>query len=103
MYKFKSKEIQNLIEKNGINNATINIINSKLENLNQKKEQKNLIFKYQGGFASNPDLGQEVSDILIDTIEAKMSLIEGLQNMKNNDIKENEEENKEIENEEKQE
>ena len=103
LYKFKSKEIQNLIEKNGINNATINIINSKLENLNQKKEQKNLIFKYQGGFASNPDLGQEVSDILIDTIEAKMSLIEGLQNMKNNDIKENEEENKEIENEEKQE
>ena len=62
-----------------------------------------MIFKYQGGFASNPDLGQEVSDILIDTIEAKMSLIEGLQNMKNNDIKENEEENKEIENEEKQE
>ena len=106
IYKFRSKEIQNLIEKNGINNATINIINSKLENLNQKKEQKNLIFKYQGGFASNPDLGQEVSDILIDTIEAKMSLIEGIQNMKNdknlidnkNDIKENEEENKEIEN-----
>ena len=104
IYKYKSKEIHDLIEKKGINNATINVINSKLENLNKIKNQKNLIFKYNGGFASNPDLGQEISDILIDTIETKMSLINGLQKMKeSNDIKEHEEKNKEIENVEKQE
>ena len=106
LYNYKSKEIQNIIEKNGIDNATLNIINSKLEKLNQKKEQKDLVLKYQGGFASNPDLGQEVSDILIDSIEAKMNIIEGIQNMKNDknsvdkraDIKENEEENEDVEN-----
>ena len=106
LYNYKSKEIQNIIEKNGIDNVTLNIINSKLEKLNQKKEQKDLVLKYQGGFASNPDLGQEVSNILIDSIEAKMNIIEGIQNMKNDktsedkkaDIKENQEENEDVEN-----
>ena len=100
IYKFKNKEIKNIIEKNGINNATLNVINSKLENLNQKKEQKELLLKYQGGIASNPDLDKEISDILIDTIESKMNLIEGMNNLEKNknknlienDIIENEEE-----------
>ena len=76
------------------------MINSKLENLNQKKEQKELLLKYQGGIASNPDLDKEISDILIDTIESKMNLIEGINNLEKNknknlienDIIENEEE-----------
>ena len=74
----KSNEIQNIIEKNGINETTLEIVNTKLDNLKEKKEQKDLLLKYQGGIASNPDLGEEVCDMLIDSMNAKMSLIDNM-------------------------
>ena len=76
IYKIDNKEIKNLFEKKGLNETTLDIVNSKLENLKEKKEQKALVLKYQGGIASNPELGEEVCDILIDSMQAKISLID---------------------------
>ena len=72
----KNKEIKNLIEKNGLTESTLELVNSKLANLKEKKEQKETLLKYQGGDASNPDLGEEVCDIIIDSVNAKMSLMD---------------------------
>ena len=77
VYKLKNKkEIQNLIEKNGINEITFEMINSKLKNMKEKKEEKALLLKHQGGIASNPDLGEKVCDILIDSMNAKLLLMD---------------------------
>ena len=82
VYKLKKNdEIQNLIDKNGINAITLEMVNSKLENLKEKKEQKDLLLKYQGGIASNPDLGEEVCDMLIDSMNAKMSLMDEMKRL----------------------
>ena len=79
----KNKEIKNLIEKNGLTESTLELVNSKLENLKEKKEQKEILLKYQGGDASNPDLGEEVCDILIDSVNAKMSLMDEMKKVAN--------------------
>lgn len=71
-----NKEIQNIIEKNGLSKTTLDLVKTKLENLKEKKEQKAMVLKHQGGFASNPELGEEVCDILINSIKAKMSLMD---------------------------
>ena len=79
----KNKEIKNLIEKNGLTESTLELVNSKLENLKEKKEQKEILLKYQGGDASNPDLGEEVCDIIIDSVNAKMSLMDEMKKVAN--------------------
>ena len=77
VFKLKNKkEIQNIIEKNGINEITFEMINSKLKNMKEKKEEKALLLKHQGGIASNPDLGEKVCDILIDSMNAKLLLMD---------------------------
>ena len=76
IYKIDNREIKNLFEKNGLNETTLDTVNSKLENLKEKKEQKALVLKYQGGIASNPELGEEVCNILIDTMQTKISLMD---------------------------
>ena len=81
-----TKEIKNLIEKNGFNDETFELANIKLNNLKHKKEQKDLLLKYQGGMAANPDLGDEVCDILIDSMKAKLSLIDEYKKAKNGKI-----------------
>ena len=82
VYKLKkNNEIQNLIQKKGLNETTLEVVNSKLENLKEKKKQKDLLLKYQGGIASNPDLGEEVGDILIDSLNAKMSLMDEMKRL----------------------
>ena len=61
-------------------------MNSKLENLKEKKEQKEILLKYQGGDASNPDLGEEVCDIIIDSVNAKMSLMDEIKKIAKNNL-----------------
>ena len=70
-----TKEIQKLIEKNGFDRNTLEMANSKLERLSEKQKQKSLLLKCEGGFVNNPGLGEEVCDILIDSMTAKLSLI----------------------------
>ena len=70
-----TKEIKELLEKNGLDKSTFEMANCKLEKLNEKKKQKSLLLKHEGGFIKNPGLGEELCDILIDSMTAKLSLI----------------------------
>ena len=79
-----TKEIQKLIEKNGLNKSTFEMANCKLESLNERQKQKSLLLKHEGGFIKNPGLGEEVCDILIDSMTAKLSLINEIDKIQNN-------------------
>ena len=78
-----TKEIRELIEKNGFDKNTFEMANCKLESLNERKKQKSLLLKHEGGFIKNPGLGEEVCDILIDSMTAKLSLINEIDKIQN--------------------
>ena len=83
-----SNEIKKLIKDNGINDKMLKVAKSKLESLEEKKNQKNLLLKYSGGVASKPELGEEVCDLMIDSIQAKLSLIKEIDKSLDDNINE---------------
>ena len=70
-----TNDIKKLIKDNGINDGMLKVAKSKLESIEEKKRQKNLLLKCCGGVANKPELGEEVCDLMIDSIQAKLSLI----------------------------
>ena len=70
-----TNDINKLIEKNGFNNKTLELANCRIESLVQKQKQKSFLLKCEGGIQKNPSLGDEVCDMLIDSMTAKLSLI----------------------------
>lgn len=70
-----TNDIRKLIKDNGINENMLKVAKCKLESLEEKKRQKNLLLKCSGGVANKPELGEEVCDLMIDSIQAKLSLI----------------------------
>ena len=83
-----ANEIKKLIKDNGINDKMLKVAKSKLESLEEKKNQKNLLLKYSGGVASKPELGEEVCDLMIDSIQAKLSLIKEIDKSLDDNINE---------------
>lgn len=57
--------------------ALTNIYNVKLkiESLEQEVEMKEKLLKVNGGIENNPELGERISSLLIDSIEAKLSIL----------------------------
>ena len=84
-----TNDIRKLIKDNGLNNKILKVAKCKLESIEEKKRQKNLLLKCSGGVANKPELGEEVCDLMIDSIQAKLSLIKELD--KNADESMNEE------------
>ena len=70
-----TNDIKKLIKDNGINDNMLKVAKCKLESIEEKKRQKNLLLKCCGGVANKPELGEEVCDLMIDSIQAKLSLI----------------------------
>ena len=70
-----TNEIKNLIKNKGIDDNTIKLAKYKLDSIEQKAKQKNILLKCSGGIANKPELGDEVCDLMIDSIQAKISLI----------------------------
>ena len=58
---------------NFINN--VNNIQNKVNSIDREVMNKQKKFKLEGGFEHNPELGQEVSNLLIDSIGAKLSIL----------------------------
>ena len=87
-----AKDITIYLKKNGINEATINMARDRIKKKKKKKTQKDLLLKYKGGIANNIELGDEITDILIDSMNARISLIKEIdKKMKdNNNIYKNE-------------
>ena len=75
-----TKEIKFYLKNNGINDTTLDTAKYKLEKLDEKKRQKDLILKYNGGISKNLDIGEELCDIMIDSINARISVIEEMDN-----------------------
>ena len=53
----------------------LKVAKCKLESIEEKKRQKDLLLKFSGGVANRPELGEEVCNLMIDSIQAKLSLI----------------------------
>ena len=64
-----------------INNKNVNIIENinkikeKANTLERKAEMEEKLLQLNGGVESNPELGKRVSSLLIDSIEAKLSIL----------------------------
>ena len=70
-----TNDIKKLIKENGINDNMLKVAKCKLESIEEKKRQKDLLLKFSGGVANRPELGEEVCNLMIDSIQAKLSLI----------------------------
>jgi hypothetical protein len=106
-----TNDIKKLIKENGINDNMLKVAKCKLESIEEKKRQKDLLLKFSGGVANRPELGEEVCNLMIDSIQAKLSLIKEIDkdldesyneekndNDKSNEhVVENEEENNNLE------
>ena len=78
-----SNDIKRFIKKNGLDETTIDMAKRKLENLDEKKNQKLRLLSYRGGVAKNPELTEELFDIMFDSINARISLIKEIDNKLN--------------------
>ena len=89
-----TNDIKKLIKDNGINDKMLKVAKCKLESLEEKKRQKDLLLKCSGGVANKPELGEEVCDLMIDSIQAKLSLIKEMDKSLDESINEDDEKGK---------
>ena len=82
----KTNDIKKLIKENKMDENTLRMAKYKLDSLEEKKKQKSLLLKLNGGVGNNPELGEELCDLMIDGINAKLSIIQEIEDMdeKNN-------------------
>ena len=84
-----TKEISHLIKSNGINDDILKVVKTKLDSIDSKKKQKDILLKYSGGTAKNPELSDEICDLMIDSIQAKLNLIKKMDKDLDNSLEEN--------------
>ena len=72
----KAEKWENVMNKKDINLLdNINNVQGEVALLEQKAEEKEKLLKLKGGIENNPELGKQVSSLLIDSIEAKINMI----------------------------
>ena len=64
----QTNDIKKLIKENGMNGDVLKIAKSKIEKVEVKKKQKSLLLKIKGGPFKNPELGEEICNLMIDSI-----------------------------------
>ena len=67
-----NKEVNN---KNGSVTENINYIKEQTKIIDDKVKQKEQYLKLAGGVENNPEIGQEMSELIIDSIGAKLSIL----------------------------
>ena len=65
------KKQENLID-------TIKMVKAQTESIDNKVQQKKQILKLNGGYLNNPKLGDEVGDLLIESIQTKLNIMNKL-------------------------
>ena len=88
-------EVKNIIKEKGMDNNTFKFVKSKLQSIEEKTKQKNMLLKFSGGVANKPELGDEVCDLMINSIKTKLSLIKEMDKNLDDSFVEEDEENKE--------
>ena len=79
-----TNDIRKLFKQNGLDENSLNLAKSKLESLDEKKKQKSLLLKLNGGTANKPELGEEICDLMIDSIQARLSIIQEIEYLDKN-------------------
>jgi hypothetical protein len=77
--KEKWDKIINKFQGNFVNN--VNNIQLKVDKLDREAMNKEKKLKIEGGIGNNPDLGMEVSNLLLDSIGAKLSILNKIAEM----------------------
>ena len=82
----QTNDIKKLIKENGMDEGMLKLAKSKLEILEEKKKEKSLLLRLNGGIDNKPELGEEICDLIIDSIQSKLAIIEEIEylNEKNN-------------------
>ena len=57
----------------------LKLAKSKLEILEEKKKEKALLLRLNGGINNKPELGEEICDLIIDSIQSKLAIIEEIE------------------------
>ena len=65
-----------LINKTGNKFENIRLIKDKIKYIDEKAKRDEEILKYKGGSINNPDLAGQLSDLLINSIKGKLSIID---------------------------
>ena len=77
----KSEKWETIMNKNDVNILeNINNVQNKVEILEQKAEEKEKLLQLKGGVENNPELGKQVSSLIIDSIEAKINMLKKINN-----------------------
>ena len=72
----KSKKWEKAVNnKNGNLIQNINVIQQQAKILEEEANKREKILKGNGGFENNVELGQKVSNLLIDSIQAKINIL----------------------------
>jgi len=75
-YITKLEKWNNLInEKRNNLLSNIETVKNKAENIDKEFDRNEKILKLSGGIASNPQLGKKVSNLILDSIQAKLSIL----------------------------
>lgn len=80
VYKKSKKWEKEIYNKNGDLMENIKDIEGRVELLEKQADSNEKLLNYNGGFENNPQLGNKVSNLLIDTITAKMNLVKKMYN-----------------------
>jgi hypothetical protein len=65
------KNVENIID-------TLKMVKAQTESIDNKVQQKKQILKLNGGYLNNPKLGDEVGDLLIESIQTKLNIMSKL-------------------------
>ena len=60
--------------------VNIETVKMKAEQLEQLAQQNEQLLKLKGGIEKNPELGQKISDLIVDSIHAKLSILNSIGN-----------------------
>ena len=76
------KNITDLVNSTESINDKIIMLRSVINKVDEKAKNDQIYLKCNGGFAKNPKKGQEVGNLMISSIKAKLALFEVIENEK---------------------
>ena len=77
---FKKNSIKKILDSEIDFHQKLNAMNSKLNSLDEQAKQKENLLRFNGGVKSNPDLGNEICALYLNSINTKLNIIENFEN-----------------------
>ena len=77
---FKKNSIKKFLNSELDFHQKLNAMNSKLNSLDEQAKQKEKLLRFNGGVKSNPDLGNEICALYLNSINTKLNIIENFEN-----------------------